>query len=47
MIINTFKYILVSFSIILVFSSLSCDDRKVNALVAEDGLTLAFIEAQP
>ena len=47
MIINTFKYILVSFSIILVFSSLSCDDRKVSALVTEDGLTLAFIEAQP
>ena len=47
MIINTFKYILVSFSIILVFSSLSCDDRKVSASVTEDGLTLAFIEAQP
>ena len=47
MIINTFKSILVSFSIILVFSSLSCDDRKVSALVTEDGLTLAFIEAQP
>ncbi len=47
MIINTFKSILVGFSIILVFSSLSCDDRKVSALVTEDGLTLAFIEAQP
>ena len=47
MIINTFKYILVSFSIILIFSSLSCDDRKVSASVTEDGLTLAFIEAQP
>ena len=47
MIINTFKSILVSFSIILIFSSLSCDDRKVSASVTEDGLTLAFIEAQP
>ena len=47
MITKTIKLILVSLLIILAFSSLSCDDRKVSDTVAEEGLSLSFILSQP
>ena len=47
MITKILKLILVSLLIILAFSSLSCDDRKVSDTVAEEGLSLSFILSQP
>ena len=47
MITKIIKLILVSLLIILAFSSLSCDDRKVSDTVAEEGLSLSFILSQP
>ena len=32
---------------VLVFSGLSCDDRKASNIVEEEGLTLTFIKSQP
>ena len=47
MITKIIKLILVSISIILAFSSLSCDDRKASNTVTEEGLSLSFILSQP
>ena len=41
------KSILVCLSFALVFSGLSCDDRKASSAVSEEGLTLTFIKSQP
>ena len=41
------KSILVCLSFALVFSGLSCDDRKASSTVSEEGLTLTFIKSQP
>ena len=41
------KSILVCSSFVLVFSGLSCDDRKASSTVSEEGLTLTFIKSQP
>ena len=48
MIINKiFNSILPAFVFVLIFSGLSCDDRKASDAVVEEGLTLTFIKSQP
>ena len=48
MIINKiFNSILPAFVLVLIFSGLSCDDRKASDAVVEEGLTLTFIKSQP
>jgi len=44
---KTNKLVLLISSFVLIFSGLSCDDRKASETVDSEGLTLAFIESQP
>ena len=44
---KTYKIFLMLSSIVMIFSGLSCDDRKASETVDAEGLTLAFIESQP
>ena len=44
---KTNKLVLLISSFVLIFSGLSCDDRKASETVDAEGLTLAFIESQP
>ena len=41
------KSVLAVFVVVLIFSGLSCDDRKASDAVEEEGLTLTFIKSQP
>ena len=41
------KSVLAVFVAVLVFSGLSCDDRKASNAVEEEGLTLTFLKSQP
>ena len=41
------KSVLAVFVAVLIFSGLSCDDRKASNIVEEEGLTLTFIKSQP
>ena len=45
---NKILKLVVAYSLfVLVFSGLSCDDRKASSTVSEEGLTLTFIKSQP
>ena len=41
------KSVLAVFVAVLIFSGISCDDRKASNIVEEEGLTLTFIKSQP